>query len=388
MIEVTEVKSGKQRKQFLDFPLDLYRGNMCFTPPLYMDEKSIFRKDYVYNSSCDSVFFLAYKDGKVAGRIQGIIQKDANKKNNENRCRFTRFDVIDDPEVSRALFTAVEEWALAHGMDTMCGPLGYSDLEREGMMVDGFTEPTTFEENYNAAYYKDHLDALGYSKEVDWTGSRLYGAIDEESMKELEEVTDFIFKRYKLHFGLAKNGSEFIKKYAKDVFDLIDRSYEGLYGTVPFTDGMRKLMIDNFKLVVDPKYVAIILDENEKPVCFGIAFPSLTKALAGTRGKLTPKVIFRLLRCLRKPEILDLGLIGVDPEYLNRGVSGALSLAIMKMLRDNPNCKWADTNLNLEDNYAIQNQWRRFKRDECKRYRSYVKKLTSGDSGKSKEAND
>ena len=375
MIEIKLVKTKQEQKAFLDFPLDLYAGNLCFVPPLYMDEKKMFRQDYVYNGFCESVFFNAYKDGVIAGRIQGIIQKDANAKNGEKRCRFCRFDAIDDVNVSKALFQAVEKWAVEKGMDTMCGPLGYSDLEREGMMVEGFDQPTTFEENYNAAYYKDHLDALGYAKEVDWTGSRLYGAASEEGMQELEDVTKFIFKRYKLHFGTAKNGAEFIKKYATDVFDLIDRSYDGLYGTVPFTDGMRQLMIENFKLVVDPKYVAIILDENEKPVCFGIAFPSLTKALAGTRGKLTPKVIFRLLQCLRKPEILDLGLIGVDPEYLNRGVSGALSLAIMQMLRDNPSCKWADTNLNLEDNYAIQNQWRRFKREECKRYRSYVKKL-------------
>jgi hypothetical protein len=195
-------------------------------------------------------------------------------------------------------------------------------------------------------------------------------------MAEMEELNNFIFKRYKLHFGASKNGFDFMKRYADGIFDLVDKSYDGLYGTVPFTEGMRKLMVENYAIAVNPKYVAIILDQNEKPVCFGIAFPSLTRALVGTRGRFTPKVLWGLLRCLRKPEIIDLGLIGVDPEYMNRGISGALSLAIMHMLRDNKNLKWADTNLNLEDNFAIQNQWRRFRKVECKRFRSYVKRLS------------
>ena len=376
MIEIKEVKSRRERRDFLNFQLDLYQSNRNFVPPLYADEKKMFREDYVYRSSCEYVFFNAYRDGVMAGRIQGIIQKDANAKNNEKRCRFCRFDVIDDLDVSRALFAAVEKWAADKGMDTMVGPLNYSDLEREGMLVDGFNEPATFEENYNFAYYKKHVEALGYSKEVDWTASRLYGAENPEALQELEELVGFIFKRYKLHYGTARSGRELLKKYATGIFDLLDASYEGLYGTVPFTDGMRKLMLENFAMVINPRYTAVILDENERIVCFGLSFPGLAKALSGTRGKYTPLTLVKLLNAIKNPEILDLCLVGVDPEYLNRGVSGALSLAIMKMLRDNPRLKWADTNLNLEDNYAILNSWRRFRREECKRYRSYVKPLS------------
>lgn len=375
MIKVSEVKTKQEQKAFLNFSLNLYKGNPYFIPPLYGDEKKIFRQDYVYKASCESVFFLAYEDDKVVGRIQGIIQKDANAKNGEKRCRFTRFDVIDKPEVSRALFQALEGWALEKGMDTLVGPLNYSDLEREGMLVEGFEEPSTFEQTYNFPYYKEHVEKLGFRKEIDWTCSRLYGPESEESMQELDQLVSFIFRRYKLHFGHAKNGPDLLKKYAGGMFDLIDKSYEGLYGTVPFTPGMRQLVLDNFGLVLSPKYAAVILDENEKPVCFGLAIPSLNRALLGTRGHLTPFTLVRLLACLRKPDVLDLCLVGVDPEYLNRGVSGALSLAIMRMLKENASLKWADTNLNLEDNYAIQNQWRRFRREECKRYRSYVKKI-------------
>ena len=375
MIEVKEVSTRKQQKQFLNFALDLYKGNPYFVPPLYADEKKMFGKDYVYNGSCHWTCFMAYKDGVPAGRIQCIIQKDANAKNGEKRCRFCRFDAIDDLEVSRALFEAAENWARSNGMDTVVGPLNFSDLEREGMLVDGFEEPVTFEESYNFPYYKEHVEALGYVKEIDWTASRLYGAESTEALEELEELVNFIFRRYKLHYGTAKNGPQLLKKYADGIFDLIDKSYEGLYGTVPFTEGMRKLVLENFAMVINPKHTAVILDENDKIVCFGLSFPGLAPALVGTRGKYTPLTLIKLLYYIKSPNVLDLCLVGVDPEYLNRGVSGALSLAIMKMLRDNPRLKWADTNLNLEDNYAIQNQWRRFKREECKRYRAYVKTL-------------
>jgi hypothetical protein len=375
MIEVREVKTKKEQKQFLNFALDLYKGNPYFVPPLYADERKMFGKDYVYKSSCEWTYFVAYKDGVPAGRIQCIIQKDANAKNGEKRCRFSRFDAIEDPEVSRALFEKAEAWAVQKGMDTMVGPLNFSDLEREGMLVDGFEEPATFEENYNFSYYKEHVEALGYQKEIDWTASRLYGPESPEALDELEELVAFIFKRYKLHYGTAKSGPDLLKKYSEGIFDLLDASYKNLYGTVPFTEGMRKLVLENFAMVISPKYTAVILDENDKLVCFGLSFPGLAPALVGTRGKYTPWTLLKLLYYIKKPNILDLCLVGVDPEYLNRGVSGALSLSIMKMLRDNPRVKWADTNLNLEDNYAILNQWRRFKSEECKRYRSYVKKL-------------
>ena len=375
MITVKEVRTRREQKEFINFPLDLYRGNPNFTPPLYMDEKKIFSKDFVYNDCCDFICFNAYRDGQMAGRIQGIIQKASNEKRGEKRARFTRYDAIDDPEVSAALFKAFEDWAVSAGMDTACGPLSFSDLEREGLLVEGFDYPATFEELYNYPYYATHIEANGYEKEVDWNSSRLYGPASPEDITELEKLTEFIFKRDKLHYGESRSGSDFIRRYKDGIFDLIDKSYEGLYGTVPFTEIMKKLMIENFQLVISNKYAACILDENDRMVCFGLAIPSLRRALSLTRGKLTPKVLLRLLGCLRKPDVLDLCLVGVDPEYLNRGISAALSLAVMRMLQDNPDIKYAETNLNLLDNFPIQNQWKRFQREIHKIYRSYCKKL-------------
>ena len=243
-VTVKQVTTRREQREFLDFPLNLYKGNPYFVPPFYSDEQKMFRPGYVYNDCCDWICFNAYRDGTIVGRIQGIIQKAANAKNGERRARFTRFDAIDDVAVSRALFEAVERWAVEKGMDTLCGPLSFSDLEREGLLVEGFDQPQTFEEQYNAEYYQHHIEQLGFAKEIDWTESRLYAPDPSEDEEDLDKLTDFIFRRYKLHFGPSKNARDFLQRYADGIFELIDKSYEGLYGTVPFTEGMKKLMMN------------------------------------------------------------------------------------------------------------------------------------------------
>lgn len=374
MIEVREVKTKKEQKQFLEFPLKLYKGNDCFVPPLYGDEKRLFSKNFIYNDTCKSAFYLAYKNGEVVGRIAGIIQNAANEKNNEKRVRFSRFDAVDDPLVTKALFEAVEQYALDNGMDTVVGPLGYSDLEREGLLIEGFDQLSTFEEQYNAPYYKDHIEALGYVKEVDWTESKITAPEDYDG--SLDKMAEFILKRYNLHLGEAKNINDFLDRYAEGFFEIVDKSYDKIYGTVPFTPGMKKDMISNFKLIIDLEHVAVILDENERVVCIGICFPSIARAVQKSNGHLTPAALVRLLRAIKKPDVIDLGLVGVDPEYENRGISVVISAALMKMLQAD-GVKYAETNLNLETNYAIQNQWKRFNEVKHKRRRSYVKFLKS-----------
>ena len=372
MITVEKVTTKKQQKEFLDFPLKLYKGNAFYAPPLYMDEKKMFRKDFVYNDICEHVYFNAYKDGVMAGRVSGIIQKAANEKYHQKRVRLNKFDVVEDQEVADALFKALEEWTLQQGMEEVVGPQGFSDLEREGLLIEGFDQPATFEENYNYPYYQDFFERNGYQKEVDWTASHLRVPKDYDG--EVERLADFVMRRYHLHIGTAKNTNEFLKKYADGIFELLDKSYEFVYGTVPFTEGMKKMMIDNFRLVIDVKNVAVILDENEKMVCFGLTFPGIADAVRPSGGHLTPVTLLRVLKALKKASVIDLCLVGVDPEWLNRGVSIVVCSGLMKMLQ-RKEVKYADTNLNLEDNYAILNQWRRFKREECKRYRAYVKKL-------------
>ena len=375
MVEIKEVKTKKQIKEFIEFPINLYKGNSCFVPPLYGDEKNIFKKDFAYSDQTESVYYNAYKNGKIVGRISGIIQLASNKKNNEKRVRFTRFDAIDDQEVSDKLFSQVEKWAKDKGMDTIVGPLGFSDLEREGLLIEGFDQLSTFEEQYNYDYYQKLIENYGFVKEVDWVESKLYLPDDyKEKLERLDRLSSLMMKRYNLKFGEAKNTKDFINKYADQFFEILDVTYDKLYGTVPFTEKTKKMMISNFKLIVDVDNVAVIVDENNKVVCFGICFPSLAKAIQGTKGKLTPRTLIKLLKAIKKPKVLDLGLIGVLPEYQNKGISSAIISIVMKKLAYD-GVEYAETNLNLEENKNIQNQWKVFNAVQHKRRRSYVKKI-------------
>ena len=372
MVEIREVTTKKQQKEFLNFPLRLYKDNPCFVPPLYADEKKMFRADYVYYDTCEAACWIACRDGKTVGRIQAILQKAHNEKTGEKRIRFTRFDAIDDQEVADALFGAAEAWARKKGMDTVCGPLGFSDLEREGLLIEGFDELATFEEQYNAAYYQRLIENCGYRKEVDWEERKIY--LPDTDDGSLEKMADFVMKRYNLHFGPAKDKRDFIRRYGDAFFELVDKGYKDIYGTVPFTKGMKDMLIDNFMLIIELKYVGVVLDENDNLVMLGLCFPSLSRALQKSGGKLTPAALVRVLRDVKHPKILDFGLIAVDPEWANRGVATVASAHIMKLLRE-PGVEYAETNLNLEDNRSIINMWKRFKAVQHKKRRSFIKKL-------------
>lgn len=373
MITVKAVKTKKEQKEFLDFPLKLYKNNPYYVPPLYSDEKKIFRSDYVYLDQSEAVYFNAYDDtGKIVGRISGILQRASNEKNNEKRVRFTRFDAVDDQRVADALFDAVEKWAKSKGMDTVCGPLGFSDLEREGLLIEGFNYLATFEEQYNYDYYQRLIENCGYAKEVDWVGFQLRAP--KEQNDRLERLSGLMMKKYNLHIGPAKNTKDFIKRYADGFFEIIDSTYVDIYGTVPFTDGMKKMMIDNFKLIIDVENVMVILDENDRIVCFGIFFPSIAKAVQKSGGRLTVPTLFRLLKAIKHPKVFDLGLIGVLPEYARKGISSLLIAKVIKSMREQ-NIEHAETNLNLETNSNIINQWKSFDTTQHKRHRCFIKKI-------------
>ncbi len=372
MLEIREVKTKKEQKEFIEFPLKLYKGNPYFVPPLYMDEKKMFRSDYVYYDQAEAIYYNAYRDGKMVGRISGIIQRASNEKWNQKRVRFTRFDSIDDVEVSNALFNTVENWAKAKGMTEIVGPLGFSDLEREGLLIEGFDELSTFEEQYNYPYYQKLIEAYGFTKEVDWWERKLTGPA--ENSDRLARISDLMMKKYNLHFGTAKNTKDFLKKYGDQFFEILDTTYVNIYGTVPFTDGMKKMMIDNFKLIIDIKYVAVILDENEKVVCFGITFPSIAKAVQKSGGRLTLPALFRLLHDIKHPKVIDMGLIGVLPEYAKKGIASALLAHNIKMFENG--IEHLETNLCLEDNINIQNQWKNFENVIHKKRRCFIKQIS------------
>ena len=372
MITVREVKTKKEQKEFISFPIKLYAKCPYFVPCLYMDEKQLFKKDYFYYQTCEAVYFNAYKDGKMVGRIQGILQKAANEKWNQKRVRFGRFDFIDDIEVSKALLDAVASWGKSIGMNEMVGPMNFSDMEREGLLVDGYEEMSTFEENYAYPYYKEHLEKLGFKVEARWTESILKAPKEHDD--KIKQIADHLMKRYNLHFVKEKSTNKILNKYGKAFFDIVEESYNHIYGSVPFLDAQIKSMIDSFKLILSKRYLHLLLDENEEIVAFALAFPRVGEAIKKSNGHLTPAALFRLLPIIRHSRYLDLGLIGVKKKYLDSGVAWIILSMLMEQLESGEIIS-VDTNLNLEDNLAMTNNWNRFDRKIVKKYATFVREI-------------
>ena len=374
MVEIIEVKTKKDIKEFINFPIKLYKNDPYYVPALYMDELKMFKSNYVYYDQSIAKCFIAKKDGKTVGRIQAIIQKAANDKYNQKRIRFTRFDSIDDLEVSNALFDKIKDYAKENNMDEIVGPLGFSDLEREGLLIEGFDQKQTFEEQYNYSYYQKLIENYGFSKEVDWTESIIKNQEDKKIQEKIIKLADTVLKRNKLHIGKAKNVKDFLNKYADKFFDILDESYENVYGTVPFTDGMKKLLISNFNLLIDLRFVCVVLNENEEPVCMGLCLPSIAEAVKKSNGHLTIPAIIRILKAKKNPKIIDFALIGVKPTYQMKGVNVIVLAEIMKML-NNKSVLYAETNLNLETNEEVLAQWKYFDAKTNKRRRCFIKKI-------------
>lgn len=374
MIEIKQVSTKKQRKQFVEFPLNLYKNNPNFVPPLYGDEMAMFKKNYFYNEQSKSIFFLAYRDGKVVGRIQGILQMAANKTWNQKRVRFTRFDSIDDQEVANALFNAVEEWGKSLGMTEIVGPLGYSDLEREGLLIEGFEYLATFEEQYNYAYYQNLVENNGYQKDIDWLEHQIRMPKDrDQDVERIKRLSARMLEKYNMHIGTAKNTAQFVKKYSNQIFRVWDEAYSKIYGCVPFTDKVKKHMLEQFKMVINMRFIQVILDENDELVAFGLTFPAIGKAVQKSGGRLTIPCLIRLLKAIKNPKVLDLAIVGIVDKYRNKGISMNLFAIFYSMFENG--IEYMETNLNLENNYSILNIWKSFDTIQHKRRRCYIKKL-------------
>lgn len=309
-------------------------------------------------------------NGKIVGRISGIIQHLSNKKHNERKLRFTRFDSIDNQDVANKLFDAIVEYAKENDLNEIVGPLGFSDLEREGLLIEGFDELATFEEQYNYSYYQTLIENYGFVKDVDWVERQV--RIDKSKGEKLRKISEGSMKKYNLHFGKAKNTKEFIKKYGDQIFDVLDITYEKLYGTVPLTAKTKQMIIDNFTLVINLNNVAVILDENDRVISFGICIPSIAKAIQKSQGHLTLPALIKVLKAVKNPKIIDLALVGVLPEYQKTGVIASLIYEMYKMLE---RVDYAETNLNLEDNISIISMWNYFDARLHKRRRCFIKKL-------------
>lgn len=372
MIEIREVKTKKEQKDFVNLPLRLYEGNEYFVPMLYGGEFAVFSPDYPFNKVCDTVCFIAYEDGKAVGRIQGIIQREANEKWDQRRVRFTRFDSVDDENVSGALFKKVEEWAKAKGMKEFVGPLGYSDLEREGLLIEGFDQPQTFEEQYNYPYYQKLIEAYGFEKDVDWIECQLYAP--DERDERIVKVSSMMLKRYGLRTYQAKTIGELLDKHIAGIFNVLEKTYARLYGTMPLNDEIVNNYVKDFKLIVRPQDVMMIMDSDDQMVGFALMFPSISDAVRRSNGHITPSFLYRFLRDKKNPKVMDLGLIGILPQYESRGVASIMIGMLIDFLIDS-DVHHLETNLMLENNFHIQNMMKHFKKVQNKRRRCFKKSI-------------
>lgn len=373
MVEIRKINKKSDIKKFVDFPIKLYKNCEYFVPPISIDEVNMFLPN---KNACfidtDVQCFLAYRDGKIVGRIAGLIQKTFNKIKNEKRVRFSRFDCIDDQEVANALFDAVEAWAKEQGMTAIHGPLGFNDLDREALLIEGFNELSTYETQYNYPYYQKLIENYGFAKDCDYVEYRI--KIPDHVDEKYERVSNKIMERFKLKIVEEKNINRFIKKYFNEIFDLIDEAYQDLYGVVPYGEAVRKQFISSFKLIINMRYVCAIEDENGKIVAFGLTFPSLAKAVRDSKGKILPFGIFRMLKALKHPKEADLALIAVAKEYRNKGLPAMLFNKIMKNFIEDK-IEYVETNLNMESNLEVQAQWKAFDHRQHKRRRCFIKEI-------------
>jgi GNAT superfamily N-acetyltransferase len=372
MVTIRQVSSKKDWNRFFSFPNELYRDNPYYVPTLIYDEKWNFnpKKNPAYEY-VESVAFLALDGNEVVGRIAALINHKLNKLKSEKKIRFTRYDVIDDFSVSEALFSAVFEWGKQVDADTIIGPIGFSDLDKQGLLVEGFDQPGMFITLYNHPYYHDHLVRLGFEKEVDWVEFKVF--VPEKPDERIERICDIAQKRHGYRLLEFKKKKEVIP-YARQMFRMYNDSFAQLYGFCPLSDGQIDMAIKQFISLVSLEYVFIVVDKSDEVIGFGIMVPSLSQAVKKSNGRLLPLGLLRITRALKYHDILDMYLIAVKPEYLGRGVNAVILNEGIKRAIAN-GVKFAETGPELEDNDNVQTQWKAFKVEQHKRRRCYGKPL-------------
>lgn len=374
-ITIKEIAGNRALKKFVKFSIDLYEGNEYYVPSLVLDEVgTLSAKSNPAFDFCESVYYMAYRDGNPVGRIAGIINRKVNEKTGEKTARFGFVDFIDDREVSKALFDAVENWARSKGMNEVHGPLGFTDMDPEGLLVDGYDQLGTMASIYNYPYYVDHIEGLGYEKAVDWVEYKI--KVPECVPEKHQRISDIVQRKYNLRILKFKNTSEIYKgNYGQKIFDLINDAYAELYGYSALSQRQIDYYVKMYIPVLRLENVSLIVDEHDDLVAVGIAMPSLSKALQKSRGRLFPFGFVPLLKALKgKNDVVDLLLVAVRPDYQSKGVNALLFSDLIPVFIRN-GYKYAESNPELEENEKVQSQWQYFERHQHKRRRAYTKKL-------------
>lgn len=371
MVEISEVKNSRDLRAFIEFPFQLYAGNPYWVPPMIRSEIATLDRNPAFEH-CTKRYWLARRNGRMVGRIAGIINHAENKKLGKSAARFGWIDFDDDAEVSAKLFATAESWAREHAVNHIHGPLGFTDLDKEGLLIEGFEELATFATIYNHPYYPAHFEANGYRKSVDWVEYQMFspGVVPPR-------IIDFS-KKVQSRYGLRQ--LEFtrrsqMKPYAGQAFELVNEAYGELYGFVELTEKQVKFYTDQYFRFVNPDFVSVILNRQGDVVAFGIAMPSLSKAMQKAKGRLFPFGFWHILKALRKNDCADFCLIATRHEYRNKGAHVLIFEKILSALLKF-GIQRAESNPELETNLQVQALWKDFDRRLHKRRRCYLKELS------------
>lgn len=374
-IEIRKINPTQpELRKYVKFGIDLYKGNPYFVPPLIFDEIETLRPDK--NPAfefCQAQSFMAFRDGKPVGRITGIINNKVNEKTGEKSLRFGFTDFIDDKDVVDALFNEIEKWGRQQGMTSIVGPMGFSDMDHEGMLIDGFEELGTMATIYNFPYYPQHMERMGFVKDAEWVEYRI--TIPDCVPEKYLRIADIVQKKYNLRVKKYTTRKKLKDEYGLALFELINEAYDGLYGYSPLTPKQINHYIDMYLGILRLDCVCVIVDSEDKLIGVGISIPSFSRALQKSKGRLLPFGWWHILRALKaKNDIVDLMLIAIKPEYQSKGVNALLFSDLLPTYIKN-GYKWAESNLELEDNASVQLQWQYFDRRLHRRRRAFRKPL-------------
>ena len=375
-IEIKTVENRRQLRQFIQFYYDLYRDCKQAVPYIFFDEMATLRSDR--NPSfecCDARYFMAFRDGRMVGRVAAIINRRANERWNIRQVRFGWFDFIDDLDVSRALLDAVAQWGREQGMDQMAGPLGFIDTDREGMLVEGFDELSTMYVNYNYDYYPRHIEQLGgFRKDNDYLEYKV--TVPEVVPEKFSKITEMVKQRYGLRVHKFTRHELVDEGWGREVFNLVNLTYKDLYGFSQLSERQIDKLVDDYIKLADLNLVTAVMD-GDRMVGFGVTFPSFSKALQKTRdGRLFPFGWWQMLRILKwhKTDTVDLLLIGVLPEYRQKGANALIFDDLIRQFQ----CygfRWADAMPQMERNEAVRSQWQYLESRQHRRHRCFRKNI-------------
>ena len=372
-VEIKKVTTRGELKKFIRFNYEFYKDNPYSVPDLYFDALNTFSKEK--NPAfefCEAECFLAWRDGKIVGRVAAIINHRANETWNRRVVRFGWIDFIDDIEVSRALIDTVKAWGKAKGMVEIEGPLGFTDLDPEGMLIEGFDQLSTMATIYNYPYYPQHMEKLGFGKVADWVEMKIY--IPEAIPEKHKRISDIIQRKYNLHIRKYTDKKEVIASgVGRKIFELINEAYAPLFGFSKMTDRQIDEYVKSYIPVLDLRMVTVVENEDNELVAVGISMPSMSEALQRAKGKLFPLGWYHLLKALKwkRPKVLDLLLVGVRPDFQSKGVNALLFTDLIPVYQE-MGFEYAESNPELELNEKVQSQWQYFKTEQHKRRRCFV----------------